>query len=673
MSRRSPGHRPVLIPQPRELSLVGGQQPVGWLTRTQLPDFLADCGDHFDELLAQVGGDPAGPELPVTVAANAGPPESYRLTVVGGAVQISAADPLGLLYAARTLVDLYDSTDGAALPEVRVADHPTFPVRGLFAESFAGTDLMELADWQELIDRLGALKFNTLGIAIYGCWQLGYDRDRTEYLFTPVPEYPQLRTPQRVVTWDPVPGQETELRYLPRMFEQDFFGEVVRYAADRGIEVIPQLGGPGHSSLIPRLVPELSAWDETGTPTGYGYCVSRPQARSALVDLMGALVRGQLAPAGVRRLHVAADEVYPIRNTDPDDPRRVVSPYCQCPGCRERSPGELLIEYLVAVGRVLAEHGVTMVNWQDTLVREKVLDAYLDRIAAEGLPEPVIVWWKYNDPVPVADASRAQTWVAPTTGLFSPLFTQDFTPHIETVLRRGHRAGAVGTFAYTMPDPADHTNLACLADLSWNLEGSGGAIGFWRRWAELTCPDDPDRAQHAALMVRTITTSYPLMLYIVDHLLPYFATAAAGVTTYPDDLVRAFSIPQPGLADVLRQVRDTMRDAESEMPPGRPIRGWPDPTRGWRAQIRRLADALDLFLGLLGAVRDPDPPAEQERRLVERGRALLELVAETTPGYLAPSVLREHWVLVRQLPEVAARMRQDPGVAGAESWYAWIV
>lgn len=647
---------------------------VGRLEAAALPAPLNDYEAQVRRLLATVGGAGNAPAVPVTFAHDAdGLPEGYALDVSGHAVQVRAAGSRGALHAARTLVDLWDARADGHLPKVRVADHPTFPVRGLFAESFAGTDRMELADWKQLVDRLGQLKLNTLGVSIYGCWQLGHGGQRTEFLFLPLRDFPLLRTPQQVVTWDPDREAETEVRYLPRMFDEDFFGEVVRYAASQGIEVIPHLGGPGHSSLLPRLVPDLSAVDDTGRPTGYGYCMSRPEARSALSGLVRCLATQHLVPAGVRRLHVAGDEYYPIRNVDPQDPQRVVSPYCQCAGCRGLTPGQLLVAYLVQVGKVLAEHDVAMVHWQDTLVREGVLDAYLDQAKAEGLPEPVIAWWKYNDPVPTPDASRAETWVCPTTGLFSQLFHQDFTPNIETALRRGHRAGAAGTLAYTLPRPADHPNVACLADLSWNLEGAAGANGFWERWTGVVCPDDLDGARHALSTARTVTACYPLMTYVADHVLPYFSTAAAGVTAYPDDLLRAFAVPQPGLADVLRQVRDTMRDAVATMPPGRAVRGWPDPAESWRRQCARLADTLDLFLDVLAAAREPDVADARRADLEHRGRQLMRRVRETTPPYLAPSVLREHWTFVREIGPALERLRGDAGVAGAESWYAWIV
>lgn len=664
---------PTLVPQPRDLRWTGGEVRVGRLAITSLPERLAGHRAQITALAQQVHGESALPHTPVHFAVRDTKPEGYELRVSQHGVGINAGDSLGAVHAMRTLVDLWDQSDGSALPEVEIADHPTFPVRGVFAESFAGTDRMDLADWQRFLDRMGQLKFNTVGISIYGCWDIHHEGARSEFLFTPLSEFPDLKSPQRMVTWDPITESETKYQYLPKMFEHDFFGEVTRYAAQQGIDLVPQLGGPGHSTLIPRLVPELSALDEHGEPTGYGYCVSRPAARDALARLVRCLVHEHLVPNGIRRLHVAGDEYYPIRNVDPRDRKRIVSPYCQCAECAALSPGQMLIEYLLQVGQILAGAEISMVHWQDTLVREGVLDEYLDRTEASGLPQPAIGWWKYNDPVPTPDASRAETWSCPTTGLAAFLFPQDFSPNIEMALRRGHRAGTTGAFAYCLPDPADQMNYAFLADLAWNMDASGG---FRQRWAQYLCskPDDVDDARHALTLASSITSCYPLMMYVVQHILPFFATATAGATRYPDDVLRACAAVQPPLADVLRQTADTVREAVALMPEGRDVRYWSNPVTTWRRTHTRLVDSLYLVLDVLAAARQPDQITENDLTdLAQKSTALLRLTASSKPDYLAPATLREHWGFVREIGPALSRLRGGSGVAKAESWYAWMV
>ncbi|WP_167344610.1 glycoside hydrolase family 20 zincin-like fold domain-containing protein [Amycolatopsis thermoflava] len=664
---------PALVPQPRRASWTGRTVRVSTLLVAELDEGLRKYEDHIRRIAGLVSGDPSLPALPVTFHRAGLRREAYEIQLDETGVRVSAGDSLGALHAVRTLLDVWDWGGNGSLPEGEVADWPTFAVRGVFVESFAGTDRMSIEDWRQFLDRMSQLKINTVGVSIYGCWDIRHDGSPSEYLFTPLPGYPQLESPQHVTTWSAETEREVDLDYLPAMFAGRFFGEVVRYADRLGVQIIPHLGGPGHSTLVPRALPALSALDDEGAPTGYGYCVSRPEARAELARLVRCLVAEHLRPNGLSRLHVAGDEYYPIRNVDPADRRRVVSPYCRCVGCRSLSPGDMLIEYLLCVGEVLAGEGVAMVHWHDTLVREGVLDRYLDAVEERDLPVPVIAWWKYNDPAPRPNADRAETWCCPTTGLFPHLFQQDFSGNIEAVLRRGHNAGAQGALAYSLPDPADHANYACFADLSWNLEHSGGAGGFQQRWARYIANDEHDVALQAIRSAGSVTASYPLMMYIVHHLLPYFSTAAAGSTQYPDDLLRSFAIIQPPMADVLRQVAATLRDAVSIMPEGRVVRFWPEPVTQWKAESGRLAATADLFLAVIEAARRPTLTSQEVERLSADGRELLKTAATTKPAYLAPLVVREHWGFVREIETSLDRLRTGPGLQGEEQWHAWIV
>ncbi len=181
-------------------------------------------------------------------------------------------------------------------------------------------------------------------------------------------------------------------------------------------------------------------------------------------------------------------------------------------------------------------------------------------------------------------------------------------------------------------------------------------------------------AHHALTSASTITACYPLMQYVLQHVLPLYSSTSAGATTYPDDLIRAFAIAQPPLADVLCQVVDTLRDAVSLMPAGGGVRGWPQPVGSWKRENLRLADTLRLFLDVLVAARSPEPLTDQELdELRRRGEELMLSVAGTRPAYMEPAVLREHWMFVREIEPALKRLREQGGVATAESWYAWLI
>ncbi|WP_129670229.1 hypothetical protein [Phytoactinopolyspora endophytica] len=139
-------------------------------------------------------------------------------------------------------------------------------------------------------------------------------------------------------------------------------------------------------------------------------------------------------------------------------------------------------------------------------------------------------------------------------------------------------------------------------------------------------------------------------------------------------MIRAFAIAQPPLADVLRQAVDTLRDAVSLMPAGGDVRGWPKPIEAWERENLRLADSLQLFLDVLAAARSPEPlTAEELDELRRQGEELMLSVTGIRPAYMEPAVLREHWMFVREIEPALKRLREQGGVANAESWYAWLI
>jgi N-acetyl-beta-hexosaminidase len=318
-----------LIPQPRWAHFAGGSLTLSSLGIHELPERIGLYRDVIEELIAAVRGPAGAPARELHFAYHAGRAQEYRLEIAKQGITVQAADASAALYAVHTLLDIWEQTR-PVLPLGAIVDYPTFAQRGVFVESFWGADHMGRQDWFDFIDLLAGLKFNTLAISLYGCWDLRHDADNGEFLFVPLERYPQLRTPHFMRTWDAGREQEIQYTYLPRMFEEDLFGDVARYAQRRGLRVIPMFGGPGHSSLIPRLVPQVSALDESGDPTGYGYCVTQPAARAALLDILDNLIEQHLVPAGIDTLWLPGDEFYPILNLDPQDPLRSFSPYCRC-------------------------------------------------------------------------------------------------------------------------------------------------------------------------------------------------------------------------------------------------------------------------------------------------------------------------------------------------------
>jgi len=198
-----------------------------------------------------------GNSIRINLMPNAGfPREGYRLRVDSSGVDIRAGDAAGLFYGVQTLrqllpADVYAATrrDVAwKVPYVQIEDEPRFGWRGLMLD--VSRHFMPKADVKRFIDLLAAHKMNTFH------WHLTDDQGwRIE-----IKKYPKLTTVggfrketmlghYRDQKWDGQPHGG--------FYTQDDIREIVKYAADRHIQIIPEIEMPGHAQAAIAAYPEL--------------------------------------------------------------------------------------------------------------------------------------------------------------------------------------------------------------------------------------------------------------------------------------------------------------------------------------------------------------------------------------------------------------------------------
>src|SRR6195952_907320 len=181
------------------------------------------------------------------------PAEGYRLTVTPQKITI-AGKGAGLFYGIQTLIQLIPADDAATikLPCVQIEDYPRFGYRGMHLDvcrHFFGVEFVK-----KYIDLMAAYKLNNFH------WHLTDDQGwRIE-----IKKYPKLTQvgSQRAQTvignyHDRTPQQFDNTPY-GGYYTQDQIREVVKYAADRYINIVPEIEMPGHSEAALTAYPELS-------------------------------------------------------------------------------------------------------------------------------------------------------------------------------------------------------------------------------------------------------------------------------------------------------------------------------------------------------------------------------------------------------------------------------
>jgi len=180
------------------------------------------------------------------------PPDGYRLTVTPNNITI-AANGAGLFYGIQTLIQLVPLTHGAVvkLPCVQIEDYPRFSYRGFMLDVSRHFFSVELV--KKYLDLMAAYKLNNFH------WHLTDDQGwRIE-----IKKYPKLteigsRRPETLIGnyHDRTPQQFDNTPY-GGFYTQDEIRDVVKYAAAKYINIVPEIEMPGHSDAALAAYPEF--------------------------------------------------------------------------------------------------------------------------------------------------------------------------------------------------------------------------------------------------------------------------------------------------------------------------------------------------------------------------------------------------------------------------------
>ncbi len=268
--------------------------------------------------------------------------EGYQLTVTPQAIRISSAGQAGLFYGVQTLRQLlprqiFSATPVGAVawtvPCVQIEDTPRFAWRGLMLDS--GHDFQRKAFVERFIDLMSLHKFNLFHwhLTDLGTWSVEIKG-----------------RPKLLEAATRGPGVK------PGHYTQDEIREVVRYAAERHITILPEIDMPGHEPPALLAYPELDCpLPREGRP--WQFCVGNENTYAFLQEVLGQIV--ELFPGPY--VHVGGDECPKDR-------------WLRCPLCQDRmkkeqlANGEELQSYFIRrIEQFLQSKGRRLIGWDEIL------------------------------------------------------------------------------------------------------------------------------------------------------------------------------------------------------------------------------------------------------------------------------------------------------------------
>ncbi|HYC40291.1 MAG TPA: family 20 glycosylhydrolase [Chitinophagaceae bacterium] len=301
---------------------------------------------------------------------------AYELRVDRSGVRIDANFSNMAFYGIQTLLQLMPEKTSREIPYLRVFDYPRFGYRGMHLD--VGRHFFPVSFIKKYIDYLAFHKMN------YFHWHLTEDQGwRIE-----IKRYPELT---RVGAWrngtiiGRYPGKGNDEIYYGGFYTQDEIRQVVSYAAQRHITVVPEIEMPGHCSAAIASYPFLSCFPSEPTKIPANMISKRSVAEQAsgrvkLVQETWGIFEDVFCAgkdSTFEFLQNVLDEVlelFPSRYIHIGGDECPKANWKRCPSCQKRiadnglkDEHELQSYFVQRIEKYLNSKGRTLIGWDEIL------------------------------------------------------------------------------------------------------------------------------------------------------------------------------------------------------------------------------------------------------------------------------------------------------------------
>lgn len=345
-----------VIPQPQKI-LVGSDETVFELTESTNLIFCDEAQNAYDDFVGfskKVFGfvPMGGGKQTVVVKTQEGfeKSESYNITVDYDRIDVVASDAAGAFYAVQTLKQLL-LQNKLCLPKAEIVDFPQYKWRGFMLDT--GRYFYSVESVKLFIDAMALHKLNRLHLHL------------TDDQGWRVEIYSKLLLAQ-VGGFRPY----TNFGRTPHggFYTKEDIKEIVDYAHDRFIKVIPEIDQPGHTVSAIAAYPELSCFEReipVATHSGVKHdvlCAGKESTYEFMFCVLDEIC--EMFPDKI--VHLGGDEV-PVT-------RWKLCPHCQKlmkeKGMKDES--ELHTYYLSKIASYLKDKGVDVIMWNDSSPESKL-------------------------------------------------------------------------------------------------------------------------------------------------------------------------------------------------------------------------------------------------------------------------------------------------------------
>lgn len=276
--------------------------------------------------------------------------EGYVLNVGKNGVEISSKGASGLFYGVQTLIQLAEGE--SEIPCLSIVDEPRYPYRGMMLDISRNFRDKEFIKKQ--IDAVAKLKINRVHLHLTDAagWRLEIKK------YPRLTDYAAWRPQQTWKEWAAAGAPYTDkddFRACGGYLTQEDAREIVEYAADRYITVIPEIEMPSHSEELTAAFPALSC---THKPTGEpDVCVGNEKTFEVIENILDEVI--DIFPS--EYIHIGGDEASK-------------QAWKNCELCKQRMADENLEDvdelqsYLISrIEKYLNSKGRNIIGWDEIM------------------------------------------------------------------------------------------------------------------------------------------------------------------------------------------------------------------------------------------------------------------------------------------------------------------
>lgn len=285
--------------------------------------------------------------------------EGYTLSVTSSRIRLQANDPAGVFYGLQTLLQLLPE-DAAAIPCVDITDYPRFGWRGLMLD--VSRHFFTKQEVERYIDEMVRYKYNTLHLHLsddHG-WRIE------------IKSLPQLTQHgawrvSRTGRWGEfLPSLAGEPTPYGGFYTQDDMREIIRYAQDRYVTILPEIDVPAHSLALISSYQNLSC-------TQLPYSVN-PGSRGPVREDNALCIGNDSVFVVLDKIFTELAALFPCEYIHIGGDEAYKGFWATCPKCKRRmddehlkNVDELQSYFVKRMERMLNAKGKKLIGWDEIL------------------------------------------------------------------------------------------------------------------------------------------------------------------------------------------------------------------------------------------------------------------------------------------------------------------